>query len=172
MLIDEGRWGTEFHKRVFIHSIGVSRNRSIDDRRWRERCLEEVGRFCGRFCPVKRRRRRRRKEEKKKKKLNRARFLAARLARQKAFPRIYLRVDLEVTRLSRCCFAPRQGDLYSTRVTYDGRKNTESKMCSRATSCYREWIMNLVRGRLLAVIQISVVAGCRREIWRLTSHRW
>ena len=26
--------------------------------------------------------------------------------------------------VSRCCFAPRQGDLYSTRVTYDGRKNT------------------------------------------------
>lgn len=28
----------------------------------------------------------------------RGHFLAARLARQKAFPRIYLRVDLEVTR--------------------------------------------------------------------------
>lgn len=80
---------------------------------------EEVGRFCGTFCPARRR-----------KKLNRAGFLAARLARQKAFPRIYLRVDLEVTR--RAGVVLRRGRVICIRRVllgpYDGRKNTRLRL--------------------------------------------
>lgn len=76
---------------------------------------EEVGRFCGTFCPARRR-----------KKLNRAGFLAARLARQKAFPRIYLRVDLEVTR--RAGVVLRRGRVICIRRVLLGRKNTRLRL--------------------------------------------